>query len=254
MSGVLKVIVNADDLGISAQVNAEIFRLIEARRVSSATLIANAPSIEDACARIRQYPQVSFGVHLNLTQFAPLTDDGRLSSLLDGNGHFDRDRVRTLPFDRDLKNGITAEWQAQIDRLRKLGVPISHIDSHEHVHTISALFGPLKSIQQWARIDAIRITKNVYTRSDRPGRALLLKKRLWNLALRNYRRTKTTQTFTNFMTMNAEVSSDRPPARTIELMVHPGNPEFAEETAALELEWWRQFDYELEMTDYRALD
>ena len=252
-SKVLRVIVNADDLGISVHVNSEIFRLIEAGRVTSATLIANAPSIKEACARLSDYQQASFGIHLNLTEFAPLLNDDRLSILLDNNGHFDGNRIRNIQINKDLKAGINAEWRAQIGKLRDLNVPISHIDSHHHIHTTPYLLGTLKSIQDWSGISAIRISKNVYTAAERPNNLLLWKKRFWNLALRKYKKTRTTQAFTDFKTMNATVISDTPPARTIELMVHPGNSGFVEETLALELEWWERFDYKIEMMNYRAL-
>jgi hypothetical protein len=72
MAGIA-VIVNADDLGMSREVNDAIFELMSRGRISSATILANAPATRDAARRAQAFPRCSFGVHLNLTQFEPLT-------------------------------------------------------------------------------------------------------------------------------------------------------------------------------------
>jgi predicted glycoside hydrolase/deacetylase ChbG (UPF0249 family) len=100
----MKIIINADDLGISRLVNDEIFSLIAKGRISSATIMANAPATEDALARLSQFPQASYGVHMNCTQFAPLTKDEALKPLLADNGEFKKDwkAARYSSSSRDL--------------------------------------------------------------------------------------------------------------------------------------------------------
>ena len=92
----MKVIINADDFGLNGNVNDSILELISRRRITSATLISNAPAVEHAIKMIRRNGHhCSFGVHLNLTQFEPLTpirDRGILSACLDDNGCFFRER------------------------------------------------------------------------------------------------------------------------------------------------------------------
>ncbi len=246
----LRVTVNADDLGLSEHVNAEIFRLIDAGRVTSATLVANAPAIEAAAQRTRNFPGASFGAHLNLTEFEPLTDSPGLAPLVGANGRFSGN-VRHIRIDAALRRAIRAEWNAQIARLRMLGVDISHIDSHHHVHTIPSLFTTLKGVQRDSGIRKVRISKNVFLRHQRPEMGLITKKAIWNVALRSYVRTGTTDAFTDMGTMIGGTLGDRPQGRTLELMVHPGNPGFAVETAALEQEWWRRFNYPISFISYR---
>lgn len=246
----LSVTVNADDLGLSEHVNAEIFRLIDAGRVTSATLIASAPAIEQAARRTHKFPNTSFGAHLNLTEFEPLTDPRGLAPLVAADGCF-CGNVRNITIDVALRRSIRAEWNAQIGRLRMLGVDVSHIDSHHHVHTIPSLFTTLKDVQRDAGIHKVRISKNVFLRHEHPGMGLIAKKALWNVALRSYVKTGTTDAFTDLETFIGGMPSDRPPGRTLELMVHPGNPGFAAETAALEQEWWRRFNYAISFISYR---
>lgn len=91
-----RVIINADDLGISLRVNDSIFELMEYRRISSATLMATGPAFDDAVSRMPKFPHCSFGIHLNLTEFAPLSGKIRLHQILDKKGEFAGNRVRQI--------------------------------------------------------------------------------------------------------------------------------------------------------------
>jgi len=93
----MQVIVNADDLGMSANVNEAIFELIAAGRISSATLMANGPAMREAAARLHLFPHCSFGVHLNLTQFQPLTGGDGAKVLTNGSGQLSRDIETASP-------------------------------------------------------------------------------------------------------------------------------------------------------------
>jgi predicted glycoside hydrolase/deacetylase ChbG (UPF0249 family) len=248
----MQVIVNADDLGISEGVNAEIFRLIGAGRVTSATLMANGPAVEQAAAQVRHFPGASFGVHLNINEFAPLTGARGLAPLLDANGRF-AGNIRSTRITSGMTQAIRAEWNAQIDRIRALGVDVSHIDSHFHVHTVRELFGTLKAVQLDRGIHRVRLTKNLFTPAERPGGLRLAQKALWNAGLRHYVRTRTTAAFTDLLTMQSAVSADVPPATSVEVMVHPGHHGFVTESAMLEEEWWRRFRYGVEFVNYRQI-
>jgi len=228
----MAVIINADDLGISEDVNAAIFDLMERGFVTSATLIANGPAIEPALSRTQSFRSCSFGVHLNATEFRPLTQNPDLAPLLDDKGAFRGDIIRTIKITGALKGAIFREWSAQIARLTAFGLKPSHIDSHHHVHTIPALFPVLKRLQYCCKIRKVRISKNVYGTSDSVSRRLLIQKKAWNLALRNIYRTRTTTAFTSLLeyyelVQNGAIERWLPPNwkkdTTVELMVHPGN-------------------------------
>ncbi len=252
MPSAVRVVVNADDLGLSAAVNAEIFRLMETGRVTSATLLANAPATAAAAREMRGIPSASCGIHLNLTEFAPLTGDRNLGPLLDAGGRFNG-RIRAVALSSAVRHAVRREWNAQIGRLRDLGVEITHIDSHHHSHTIPSLFSTLKAVQSDSGIRRVRISKNLYRPSDRPATTLLAKKKAWNFLLRRYVATRTADAFTDFRTMQSQGFLDTPPGRVIELMVHPGSPEYADETALLEQEWWSRFAYGIRLISYREI-
>src|SRR5436305_1283035 len=107
--------------------------------ITSATLMANAPAIEDAASRAGDYHWCSFGVHLCLTDFRPLCSHPGLAPLLNADGLF-CNVIRSVEITKTIRDAVIAEWSAQIEKLRALGLKLSHIDSHQHVHTIPGLF------------------------------------------------------------------------------------------------------------------
>ncbi len=251
MAGIA-VIVNADDLGMSQEVNEATFALIAKGRISSATIMANAPATRDAARRVSKFSRCSFGVHLNLTQFEPLTGGPGARLLVDERGHMSRANEEARP-GRERLRAVYRELCAQIERVASLGVCISHVDSHHHVHTRPLVFLALKQIQRRYHIRRVRLSKNFY-RSDRPCPAdRLWKKHAYNWALRSMYPTRTTDTFTEFLTYyHAQAARKRSVGR-IELMVHPGAADAAEETAILESDWTARTGLPLQLISYAQL-
>ena len=248
----MRIILNCDDLGMSPAVNDAILGLMEAGRVTSATLMPNGQAIEDAVRGLRHFPRCSFGVHLVGTEFRPLSSHPGLAPLLNEDGEF-AGNLRSIQITPFIAAGMFSEWCAQMDRALALGVPISHIDSHHHVHTEPRLFRMLKQIQKKYRVRKIRISRNVYAPQENPSTQLRLTKNLWNFVLRNYIPTITTDWFTAFWTFYERLKAGLPCAGTIELMCHPGSPLFTAETALLSTNWKQELVPGAEMISYNQL-
>ncbi len=82
------LIINADDLGADEARNAGIFEAIQAGTVTSASILPNGPGLQDALNRIHfgSFRNVSWGVHLNLSEGKPVSTE--ISLLLGPNGAF----------------------------------------------------------------------------------------------------------------------------------------------------------------------
>src|SRR4051812_35977187 len=83
-----QLVVTADDFGISRGVNRGI---VEAHRnglVTSASLMPNLPSAEDALTRATTCPDLGLGLHLTLTAGRPLSPPDRVPTLVDADGQF----------------------------------------------------------------------------------------------------------------------------------------------------------------------
>lgn len=248
------VIMNADDLGANPCVNDAIFQMMGAQRVTSATLLANGPFLRQAYKNIRDFPHCSFGVHLNVTEYEPLASTEHLRVLLDDDGCFSgEDRLRKMRMTPRLAHAIYVEFCAQIERLISLGVRVSHIDSHHHVHTLPKMFPLLKRFQRKYGLRKVRISRNMYPDDSGVSSSLLLKKHIYNFMLRNCFRTKTTSLFTDLMTLcnNGDLSKCR--QKTCEIMVHPGAPDSEEETALLHSPWQEQAGVNFKLINYNEL-
>jgi predicted glycoside hydrolase/deacetylase ChbG (UPF0249 family) len=253
----LGLIVNADDFGISEENTAATISLMERGRVTSATILANGEDFEAACAAARRLPECSFGVHLNLTEGQPLTKSPELSPLL-GDGDRLSPAIFTARITRPLLSGIEREWISQVERVRSAGVPVTHLDSHQHVHTIPRLFLAFKSVQRRMGIRKARLTKTLYDEASPPGSSLLLlKKRVWIFALRNCFRTRTTDGFSDFGSFFRVAREGPLRLRSLEVMVHPGADNelgFQDEIKILETSWEEQLPFPLRLLSYHELE
>lgn len=86
----MKVIINADDYGISEGTTREIQKAIERGLISSSTIMANGRYLNESLPFIREHPEISWGIHVNLTSFESLTKSPALrkAGLIDHAGQF----------------------------------------------------------------------------------------------------------------------------------------------------------------------
>ena len=240
-------------MGISTKVNDVIFDLMSRNYITSSTLIANGPAIDYAVKRIPQYSKCSFGIHLNITQFRPIMYTPALKDILDENGNF-RNNIYDISISPSLRQAIFLEWRAQIKKIQSYGVKISHIDSHNHVHTIPKLFVVLKRVQKKCGIRKVRITKNLYSPSmPCASKGLLIKKFVWIFFMKHYYPTVTTSCFTDLSSFVEVVKMSKLTHKKVEIMVHPGNEQFREEMSLLKSDWLSKISFNYELKNYNEL-
>lgn len=248
------VIINADDLGANQEVNDTIFRLMSVQSITSATLLANGPGLIDASKQISHFPECSFGVHLNVTQFQPLLRSDALAPLVDEEGFFcGEERIREIKITSSLSYAIYEEFCAQCERILSLGVNVSHIDSHHHIHTIPRIFPILKRLQTKYGLRKVRISRNIYPDDHKISKTLLLKKRFYNFMLRNYYCTKTTSGFTDMTTFYKKGKGNDLRHHTMEVMVHPGARGCEREMAVLQSGWREEVPFRIKLISYKEL-
>lgn len=238
----LKVIINADDLGRTKEVNRETFDLVAHRKVTSVSIIAGGRCVGEVAQAYGHFPRCSFGVHLYITDFAPLTQSQHLDRYLTEDGVFFND-ARRYEYSMNLKKSILREWLAQVAYIRSMGIKVSHLDSHHHIHTFPPLFMVLKQLQKETGIVRVRLSLNCYAHQAK--KSLLFKKWIYNTLLRIYVRTVTTSRFTSFGQFHRMLSlGSIPQMRSIELMVHPSAASYLDaESAKI---------YEQEISDLRT--
>ncbi|MGB1272441.1 MAG: carbohydrate deacetylase [Endozoicomonas sp.] len=152
----MKLIVNADDFGLTRGVNLGIIEAFQQGIVRSTTLMMGMPAVEHAAHLALQNPSLKIGVHLRLTTGRPMADNvGSLlaadalmaaDALLAADALMDKDKTGTSKqgqlqpqsqfWDNQSMNPdhIEKELRAQIEHFLKLGIPLSHLDGHHHCH------------------------------------------------------------------------------------------------------------------------
>ena len=181
-----RLIINADDFGLTAGVNRAIVEAHEHGVVSSTTLMANGQAFEDAVRLARSIPQLGVGCHVVLVDGAPLLHQSQVNSLLD-NGNRAGHRAAAPRFRQGIArfgalallgrlkaDEIEAEATAQIRRLQASGTTVTHLDSHKHTHLFPRVLRPLL---QAARSCGIRAIRNPFERIQ--GSQLAASPSLW---------------------------------------------------------------------------
>jgi predicted glycoside hydrolase/deacetylase ChbG (UPF0249 family) len=130
------LIVNADDLGLSAGINGAIFEGHDRGIVTSTSLMAGGEAFDAAVAGLRTRPKLGCGVHLVLHDERALAARERVPHLAGADGRMRplRPTARALFFGRIPAAEIEAEYRAQIERVLAAGVKPTHLDSHCHLH------------------------------------------------------------------------------------------------------------------------
>jgi predicted glycoside hydrolase/deacetylase ChbG (UPF0249 family) len=155
------LIVNADDFGMTAGINRAIVEGSEQGIITSTTLMATAHAFDDAVERARglelRRPRFSIGCHVVLLDGEPILPPERPAN----NGAAEL-RVSLGGFAQSALAGklkpdeIEAEANAQMARIQKDGITISHFDCHKHAHMFPAVLKPLLRAANSRRIPAVR--------------------------------------------------------------------------------------------------
>lgn len=234
--GVVTVIVNADDFGMNVRETEAICEGIASGRITSTTVMANGFALERALHHARSFQSCSYGVHLNVTQGEPIAG-GAATLLLNADGRMSRTVFASRRPTPALLRAVYAEWCAQVERLISAGVPVTHLDSHNHVHTLPYLLPVLKAVQRRFGIKKVRLSKNIYRGSDPCSLLKRSEKWLYNFAVRTVYATRTTGGFTDLQTFCEVARQGRLKHSVVEIMVHPASKGNEEEDRLLNSNW-----------------
>ena len=232
-----QLIVNADDMGLSEGVNEGIVHAHVNGMVTSTSLMANGAAFNHAVELLRTVPSLDVGIHLTLVEEKPILGAELVPSLLgeDENLH----AHATIFFRKymlgqvDLRQ-IRKELEAQIQKVVSHGIKISHIDSHQHLHMLPAVFSIIVNLAKTYGIPCIRIPAEFLCRYmfqdpgkfPRVGQLVVLK---WLKQLCGKGNLQHCDYFTGFFYGGRldranllAVLQNLPKEGTCELMCHPG--------------------------------
>jgi hopanoid biosynthesis associated protein HpnK len=131
------LILNADDFGYSARVNAAVLRAHREGVLTSASLMIAEPGFEAAVEIARQTPALGVGLHVAATFDHALLPADSIPHLVGNAGKFGPDPFRVglrYSFSPAARRELRAEMEAQFARFAGTGLPWSHVDGHQHFH------------------------------------------------------------------------------------------------------------------------
>jgi predicted glycoside hydrolase/deacetylase ChbG (UPF0249 family) len=155
-----RLILNADDFGLTPGINRAIAELHDAGALTSATLMANGPAFHDAVAIARARPSLGIGCHILLVDGTPVADPSTIPTLLGPDGRTFRNSLVDFALavlrGRVRPEEIAREALAQIQKLQRAGIHVTHVDTHKHTHILSRIARPLLDLLEQVPIPAIR--------------------------------------------------------------------------------------------------
>jgi hopanoid biosynthesis associated protein HpnK len=155
---VRRLIVNADDFGLTPGVNRAIIEGHASGVVTSATLMANAAGFEDAVRLAKSSPGLSVGCHVVLVDGAPVSNPSQVPTLTD-SAQFE---ARLTSFAMRAVAGsinsaeVETEVAAQIRKIAAEEIQPSHLDTHKHTHVFPQILRPLLRAAKACGVRAIR--------------------------------------------------------------------------------------------------
>jgi predicted glycoside hydrolase/deacetylase ChbG (UPF0249 family) len=141
-----RLIINADDFGVSQGVTDSIVRLTQQGIVTSTTLMATGRAFDYAVRCTKEMHSLSVGVHLDATSGSPVSPVDQIESLVDEAGQFlpksdlgALSRINPVELQYEFKN--------QIEKALAAGIDVSHLDNHHNwVYFDSRLFEVVVSL------------------------------------------------------------------------------------------------------------
>ena len=153
------IIINADDFGRLAEINRAVEEGLVHGCLRSATVMPGGAAFAGAIDIARRHEELGLGVHFTLVDGHPILPPEEIPSLVGSEGDFLPDHTALLK--RYLKGGVNLEevrreLAAQLQKIEATGIPISHVDSHQHMHTLPGIIDIVLDLAARAGIRAVR--------------------------------------------------------------------------------------------------
>ncbi|HVM89474.1 MAG TPA: ChbG/HpnK family deacetylase [Puia sp.] len=217
-----RFIINADDFGKNAEVNAAIYTSFKEELISSVSMLANMDGFHEAvdiANRDKEFAK-NIGIHINLTEGYPLTDSiKKCKRFCHSNGYFIYNRNQPVFFlNKDERLAVYDEIKAQIKKLIDAGIRPSHADSHHHIHTEWGVLSVIIPVLKEYHISKIRSCRNLGSKN------LLVKevyKNAFNFYLKNIKGYAFSGYFGSIDDLMQSSYFVNAKNQLVEIMVHP---------------------------------
>jgi len=158
------LIVNADDYGLTEQVSAGILRAHRDGIVTSTSVLTLAPGFGASASWLADHRGLDVGVHLAAVgEDPPLLSAGEIPTLVGRSGRLAPSWRHFLPratAGRIDPGDLRREFAAQVEAVQGLGVAVSHLDSHQHLHLWPSVARVVVDLAREAGVPAVRVPRS----------------------------------------------------------------------------------------------
>jgi hopanoid biosynthesis associated protein HpnK len=157
-----QLLVNADDFGLSRGITDGIIVAHRRGIVTSTSIVASGQAFDHAVVQVKENSKLGVGVHLTLVEERPVAALQDIPSLVQSDGRFPKNYSQLVPWlllGRIHLEDVEREFRAQIEKCLEAGLPLTHLDSHQHVHALPSLFRMVCRLAREYRITGLRIPR-----------------------------------------------------------------------------------------------
>jgi hopanoid biosynthesis associated protein HpnK len=168
-----RLIVNADDFGLSHEVNMAVIRAHTEGVLTTASLMVNEDGFGEAVELARQHPRLGVGLHLSLVCGRSALRQSEIPNLVDAQQRFPNCPVSAgmkFFFDPRCRGQLEREITAQFEKFFATGLALDHVNGHLHFHLHPAVFGiVMKHARGW-KVRQLRLTRDPFWMNARLAR------------------------------------------------------------------------------------
>lgn len=182
-----RLLVNADDLGLTKAVTDGIIEAHQQGIVTSASIIAGAEAFDYAVKQALHNASLGVGVHLTLVEERPVANAQDIPTLVQSNGKLPgkySQLLSGLVTGRIRSKHVEHELRAQIEKCIDAGLSPTHLDSHQHIHALPSLFRMVLRLAEEFQISGIRLPRDSPARNSVSWRGGFLQKTILCLLAR----------------------------------------------------------------------
>jgi len=174
-----RLVVNADDFGLSSSVNEAVIRAHREGILTTASLMVNEAGFAEAVKLAGENPRLGVGLHLTFLMGHAALPPEKIPGLVNARGEFSASPVGAglnYFFKRSLREELRAEIHAQFEKFHATGLTLDHVNGHLHLHLHPTIFKILMADAGRLRITHLRLTHDCLSRSRRLSRGRLFYK------------------------------------------------------------------------------
>jgi len=174
-----RLIVTADDFGLSLPVNEAVEEAHRRGILSTTSLMVRAGATADAVERAKCLPSLKVGLHLVLVDGSSILSPQEIPDLVDWRGQFHSHLVRAginFFLRPGVRRQLEAEIKAQFKAFRETGLYLDHVNCHHHLHLHPTISGLILKVGKDYGIKAMRLPYEPFIPLWRASREVLIRR------------------------------------------------------------------------------